>query len=140
MRVRLWLALAVLWTACATLPRASTWIYAFQRPVTGTAGTVLPITDAEWTACDLGADRQATAESQRRRTALYELMGASGGAMAGAFAGSLAAKELEKPEPPAETAYREQTYERLMRQCLVNYGHAIAVPAAPDRSFGPPRQ
>jgi hypothetical protein len=48
----------------------------------------------------------------------------------------LANEEMQKAESPATTAFREATYERLMRACLVNLGYAIAVPPPPSRAFG----
>jgi hypothetical protein len=129
MRAILCLSVLASLAGCAN-PQRTALVYPFQRPVAGLSGQPLPITDAHWTACDLDAVQLAFWE-RPPSSALGRMHLASLG-----LGTVLANEEMQKAESPATTAFREATYERLMRACLVNLGYAIAVPPPPSRAFG----
>jgi hypothetical protein len=130
----IFLGLVLLGLAGCATTRATTWDYRFQRPVIGTAGTVLPITDTDWNACDLEADREAWAEASYMETSSDGVLISTGSGVWPAY--YLVPRRYGELEPEPVTAKREQDYERLMRACLVNRGYAIGVPPAPNRAFG----
>jgi hypothetical protein len=119
------IAIALTLAGCAARTER---VYRYERDPS------LSIKDADWSACDLKADREAFAEYYNARNKWALLGGALGGVVGGAIVGAATANQ-SKEEPEALRVQRDKTYEEQVRICLKKRGYPIDAPEEPKRGF-----